>query len=281
MTLKEKTCQATRPATYSRPLGPILKNTVKNQELEKIAECLEKATDIGEAILNSMHNKKLSFPDKFCLAIFLERYSDNSRSLSGLIKSLNLYPHIETSIGLILRCCLLDFIIINYLVIVAKTKGKASITKELYKLLFDNIANSVFVLKTYRDTKYLSKKDYKIRIDSLKSQCSNYLTALEIEDLESIPNRVKFPSPIKMFRKVQLDKEYKKNSYAFELYDWYSKYDHFGILSYALPRWSSTKNILRIKQSISYLLKGMAFTLILLEEQESSDKLLKLIDYLD
>lgn len=254
---------------------------MNNHKLNKIAECLETTTDIGKTITKSKHNKDLSYPHEFSLTLFLERFSDNSRSLSILIKLLNIYPNIETSIGLILRSCLLDFVIINYLIIIRETKGEDAYIEELNKLMFDNIVRTVKILKTYWDTGYINKTEYEERILSLKSNCSYYLTILKIEDIESIPDCNKFLTPIQLFRKIQSNSKYKKNSYAFVLYDWYSKYDHFGILSYAFPRWSDTKNILRITQSISYLLEGMAFVLILLNEHEYSDKLLELMDDLD
>lgn len=252
-----------------------------NHKLNKIAECLETTTDIGKTITKSKHNKDLSYPHEFSLTLFLERFSDNSRSLSILIKSLNIYPNIETSIGLILRSSLLDFLTINYLIIIFETKGEDAYLEELNKLMFDNIARTVKTLKTYWDYGYINKTEYEELILSLKLKYSHYITILKIKDIESISGRKKLLTPIQLFTKIQLNSKYKKNSYAFELYDWYSKYDHFGILSYAFPRSSDTSNLLRIMQSISYLLEGIALVLILLNEQEYSDKLYKLMNDLN
>ena len=85
-----------------------------------------------------------------------------------------------------------------------------------------------------------------------------------------------YRSPQKLFDTLMKSKSFKNYQGIYEIYLFYSKYDHFGQMFYGLSRKAPIGQLENIDKAIKEFPRALLFTVIILETLYGSDNFLKL-----
>lgn len=211
-------------------------STGNEVKLREIIILLNDISRAGFKARGKFYNEELHGLDYFVVC-YIERFVDTLCSINTLIANPENRIYTETSVGIIIRSSLLDLITIAYLysykmeIIDEETQEKFD--TEFDKFMIDHIANNIKYFKTARDTGIATPDEYKLIIENLWSSYGFAFKDKTI-DYDNPENKLiskEFLSPKQMFLRIRnhhFTKEYAK---IYDLYIYYSKYDHFGIMT--------------------------------------------------
>ena len=206
--------------------------------------------------------------------------------------------HREQSIAIVLRASLLDYLTTLYLrTYYAEKKAgikslKSSYDEEFDKLLSEQIRRILTVSNKDKSTSAYNHESFCKSVDTMRKNFSYVFDNSKPIDYDKPENSLKYkrqddisPSVIRK----RLD-NYSKNLngidylHVFSLYDIYSKYDHFGVMSMLLEHMDINEVCFNMLWSVFHITDGISFCVDLMKDVAGSksdyEKILKEIDYL-
>lgn len=191
-----------------------------------------------KSVTSNTHGKKFDFPVEFTFSHLLERIYNNLIALKHLKEDFLKYEH---GIGLIARNLLTDFITMGYVI---KISGKRQeVIGSLYSLYnsdmlkadnFMKMKESAGEIDVAEMNKYMDRYNQK----SIYKDVRDYATINNIKGLPQIAQMI-----------TALNNSGKKDMWtqeivhSYDLWLFYSKYEHVGWYSYDLTRSISKQNI--------------------------------------
>lgn len=202
---------------------------------------------------------------------FFNRFIDTIISTNILLQHYKEKRNVETSIGLTLRASLLDFMVAVY---IGSYELEIDSTKPETQKKFDNILNSYICDQLKYSIKHLelafksqiiTYSEYFDGIKNFYEKHSTFFTHFDEKNLSRCLKEKKF-SVIDLFNRIHQDKQLKYLSEVYDYYTFYSKYDHFGILTNSMQNMSISEEFARIRLSYDYIYKGLITTVLKLSE---------------
>jgi hypothetical protein len=242
------------------------KLTVENEtKFSEAINLIDKIVEVGKSALKK-------FPtDDYELIVFtfinyLERFTHNLEAINILLREYIGKPNIETSIGLTIRASLLDFITITYLStyqadVFSKDdkENEAKFNKQFDGLMADQIHNTIKYLKLTRDVGLITKDDYKKAIEN-SWHAYSFLFVDKVVDYENPEKKLiskEIKSPKQYFKRIHSHPLTKKFSMVYDLYTYYSKYEHFGIMTHFMQRQGVNNDFETMIASLKYMTRGI------------------------
>ena len=186
---------------------------------------------------------------------------------------------VEYSCGIIIRSVLLDYLIVLN-------------AHEIYDRNLKNSQNFYLELKDYsimmlcdtvrKTLEYLESLKNQFTKEDIGKMYIN-LVAMNPECFEIYNNNGSKPiikskeyrSPQKLFNTLMKSKKFKNYRGIYEIYLFYSKYEHFGQMFYGLSRKTPIDQLANIDKAIKEFPRVLLFTVIILETLYGSDNFLK------
>jgi hypothetical protein len=240
--------------------------TESEKRLHTTITLTQRAVKIGISALNKFPTAEYEML-VFTFINYLERFTYSLESIEILLANFKRKPNVETAIGLIIRASLLDFITITYLssyngdIKPGNTKAQQEFDKEFDSLVSDQIHNTIKYLELMKKQKQVSKEDFELTIQNLYHTYNFLFNGLDLSNPSSTLKTESFKSTKKMFIRINNHPLTKKMSMVYDLYIYYSKYEHFGIMTHFMQRENINQDLDRIVWSVRYIVRGMGATL--------------------
>lgn len=193
---------------------------------------------------------------------FFNRYIDTIVSTNILLQHYKEKRNVETSIGLSLRASLLDFMIAVYF---GTYELEVDSTRPETQKKFEEVITSFLCDQTKYTIKHLDLAyksqiiTYSVYSKALKNfyhKHKVFFTHFDEKNLSSCLKGKKF-SVTDVFNRIHQDKKLKHLSLVYDYYTFYSKYDHFGILTNSMQNMSISEEFARIRLSYNYIYQGL------------------------
>lgn len=231
---------------------------------------IEQIAAIGKSALNKFHTNSYDLI-VFARINYLERFTHNFEAINILLREYKDKPNIETSIGLTIRASLLDFITIAYLDTYIMDGNQAKVDEVFEGLIADQMHNTIKYLKLSRDTGLITNEDYKKAIENCW-YTYNFFFIDKIVDYDNPEKKLissKLKSPTQYFKRIQNHSGTKPFSKAYDLYTYYSKYEHFGILTHFMQRQGINNNFETMMEAMRYMILGIGACFTFLNETKN------------
>jgi len=217
-------------------------------------------TQLIPKTLSYYNKKEIDSVQEFSLGL-LDRLYKSNISLKLLLQNIDSTPELEFSAGIIVRAMILDILIgLSFYKLLKDNLSKGLSNEEFKnlvqefcnKILADGLDNLAQSLKMAKDFGYINSHQLKAIYDNISINHKRFLK-LNLEN-GAIPESKygRGDSPTTLFKKLASDSAMKKIAGIYDLYLFYSKYDHFGILYF------ETRNI-TIEEKKSRLFKAIGF----------------------
>jgi hypothetical protein len=198
------------------------------RDLNNISYLLAQFSD--EVQSNYMHY--LEEPYNFHSTVLL-KLANSTHSYSHLLKNTNTRRYLIDLIETGLRTNMSDIIIWEYIMHLSKV---SDIGQNIHRLYFDHISSTLLNLeKTYPVVHNHSRKTVETNIAVLKEQNKLYFNSDGSSIYEplkaSVRNSIRY-----IFSNKDSETDYHHIRLAFDLYEFYSKVEHLGLLSMFLSR---------------------------------------------
>ncbi len=218
-----------------------------NKYLDKIDTQLDLFTRSNSGVNISQNKNSIMF-----LLEYLLRCKSNLKSISILLSEEKIETEFENAIGLIIRCSLSDFISLLYIDDISNNHKDVIVFEEnCRKLQFDHFNN----------------------MDLSKEARAKYKDVIEIKENGKIKSKYgEFPSVSKIKRIIK-DKIKPYFLSTFDNWNWYSKYEHFGYMTYFIIRIDPKINYETHLKSLNLVLNGIKLVMEILENIEPKLKL--------
>jgi hypothetical protein len=180
-----------------------------------------------------------------------------------------------TPLSVVLRTALLDFITQCYLLSAHPNYSNNESTIEydirVQKVWFSALLREIKSIEKQKSANSISKDDYLKQLQILHKNAPLFFKSFDTTsgnyDLV-IKNEI---STIKMYHSIMENKRFKQYKAAYDLYDFYSKIEHFGVFSNFIIALHKTDKYLhsnRIIHTIIIIFRGIVFSI----EQSSYEK---------
>ena len=202
----------------------------------------------------------------FTFINYLERFTYSLESIEILLSNFKKKPNVETGIGLIIRASLLDFMTINYLstyqaeITDENPDAQEEFDKQFDALVSDQMHNTIKYLELMKEHRQINQQEFEQTIQNLNHTYSFLFTGLDLNNPISTLKTKMFKSPKQIFTRIHTHPLTKKFSMVYDLYTYYSKYEHFGIMTHFMQRQNINQDLDRIIWSISYIIRGLGAT---------------------
>ncbi|GAL86059.1 hypothetical protein MYP_3288 [Sporocytophaga myxococcoides] len=235
------------------------------EKLKQSIELLSQINKIGVSSLSKFPNDHYEL-SVFTYICYLERFVFGLESIKILLIHYRSNPKVETSIGLITRTGLLDFMTIAFLNTYYSDiksqddiEGEKKYNDQINCLASDQIQNSLKYLNTAIENGILTKEHYKKGVIKLHSDYNFLFNNQELDFDEPWKNLIdkNFITPKQLFTRINSHKLTKKYSKVYDLYTYYSKYEHFGIMTHFLQGRGMDIDLGNIIASLKYLILGI------------------------
>lgn len=235
-----------------------------------------------------LHEKFNAFSMQFLSLNILHRIVFYQRSLNPLLKELYTNEAFEFPIALLLRAACLDILQYGYIMKCLDSLPlenatsdsiqkdiQPKIIKSLQNIYCDNLKNQISDWKCLKDVGELKNMDYELLISNLKQEYYSFFPGDSPQNCKSLSAR-------DLYKKLKQNKKYDVFSDLFSHYAYYSKFEHFGILSYSFTR-PSVKSLddllLRVSHIVVVMMKVSQIGLMFLSADRND--LLKYDEWLD
>jgi hypothetical protein len=235
-------------------------------KLYQIKKILDEFVQLGIRVENGHPTKE---HDEF---IYIKvnlfgRYVHRLEAISLLLPELESNPTIEDTIGLVIRGCLADLIPMFYLEVLqshaTNEEGEDEMIGQARAFLCDHLFSFLTFLKDYRTAGVYTEKIYKEAVDKLKSDWPYYFSSdpMDYDHPEKSIDAKRFPKNSHLIRYVRSHEsnELFRINGLYELYSFYSKYEHFGIFTNSMQTMDMDIQAHRIFDSIWYIILGSWF----------------------
>jgi hypothetical protein len=236
------------------------------ERLDNAIKLIDKITAVGNSGLQKFPTKDYDLLIFFFIN-YLERFTFSLDNINILLRQYKHKPSVDTSIGLILRACLLDFMTITYLStyfmeIKSNGEGKEKFDKQFNSLVSDHVLNAIKYLKLCKDSGFISEVEYK---EAIKNNWETYSFLFSTETVDYVNplsklNSQDYISPKELFTRIHNHSLTKKFSQVYDLYTYYSKYDHFGLMTHFMQRKGPDHDFDTMTTSMMYVVRGIGGT---------------------
>lgn len=257
--------------------------------LKSAIQVIDEIVAAGNKALNKFPTNHYDL-ELFMFINFLDRFTTHLFSINILLRYYEKNPGLETSIGLIARAGILDFMTITYLSSFqvdigspADPKGEIY-RKEVDKIMCDQVNFTFKFIKEAKNTGLITEQEYNTVIESSYQNYSFLFTDQDVnyQNPESKLIARKTISPNQLFKRIHAHPLTSRFSMIYDLYTYYSKYEHYGIMTHFMQRQGVDIDLERIFGAIQYLIKGMAATFRYLSVPQNLLQIeMKLVDELE
>jgi hypothetical protein len=185
-----------------------------------------------------LHKKFNAFSMQFFSLNILHRIVFYQRSLNPLLKELDANTAFEFPIALLLRAACMDILQYGYMMqcldslpLEKTTTGsfqkdiQPKIVESLQSIYCGNLKNQIYDWKCLKEKGVIQEVDLDLLVKTLNQKFFSYFP-------DESPTKCKSLSAREIFKQLKEDSKYDVFSDAFFYYSYYSKFEHFGILSY-------------------------------------------------
>lgn len=233
---------------------------------------LLKATELIDQIILIGKSALEKFPtDNYDLIVFafinyLDRFTHNFEAINILLKEYKMKPNIETSIGLTIRASLLDFLVITYLStyqadITSRNdkENEAKFKKKFDGLMAEQIHYTFKYLKLAKEIGQIKNEEY---AEAVTNTCYTYRflfknSTIDFKNPEKNLINTDLRSVKDYFKRIHNHPLTKKFSIVYDLYTYYSKYEHFGIMTHFIQRQGVDNDFETMIASMKYMTRGI------------------------
>ena len=189
-------------------------------------------------VLNNRSKASITFPLEFTFFQVLERIKFNLESIKVLLEN-GIEKH-DHAIGLISRNLLTDFITTGY--IIKLSSSEEDVYMKLYALYNSDLKKVDSILKTLKDAEFVNDDELKVLNEKYSNENHIYKVirdyCIEFDVTSFPPVSVMIESFIKSDLKDNWSDQIKR---SYDIWIFYSKYEHLGWNSYDLTRNTSAK----------------------------------------
>lgn len=237
-------------------------------KLQAAINLIGKTVDTGNRALQKFPTEHYDL-ELFMFINLLERFTVHLFGINLLLKQYGNNPALEQPIGLIARAGLLDFMIITYISSYQADIGYEAdpdgsrYKQQLNKILCDQVQYTFKFAREAKKSSFISAGEYRQVVESTVHNYSFLFTDNVIADYEKPEAKLleqKTISPVQLFKRIHSHSLTNKFSMIYDLYTYYSKYEHFGIMTHFMQRQGVDVDMERIFGAIHYLIKGMGAT---------------------
>lgn len=230
--------------------------------------------------LNYYHDSDVNSVQFFSLGL-LKRLLHSSESLKLILQSIELNPHLDFSAGLTIRALILDMLIgLNFLKLLKDNLPKNLPRDEMLELttlfcnkaLADGLENTIKYLELAQTFGFLENSSVKTTYNTLAENFSKFLKPHSGNGTKPELKFGKAYTANELFKNIARDSEMHHISGIYDLYLFYSKYEHFGILYFDVESSPLLEKINRIEKAIRLLINHCANLFDILERSSQKDK---------
>jgi len=210
----------------------------------------------------------------------LKRLLHASKSLSLSLKNFQNEPELDFSMGLILRAILLDTLIgLNFYKLLKDNLEKGITSEEMKastlnfcdRILADGLDNTAAYLQTATSLGLYTETDLKKAFNTFAKSYSDYFEPHQGDGIKPKSKYPKAPGPSDLFKTIAVDLDMKTISRIYDLYLYYSKYDHFGILYFEVQKETLSEKIKRRNKCINLFVRHCTILFDILERVSQKD----------
>ena len=229
--------------------------------------------------LNYYDKKDVNSVQFFSLGL-LKRLLHASKSLKIVLENIYSIPDLDFSAGLTIRAIILDMLIgLNFFKLLKDNLPKKLSDEEMKelttsfcdKILADGLENTITYLELSQTFGFVDNNKLK---ETYNNFVRNYGKFLNPHPGDGSKPKVKIsraPSTKDLFKNIASDTEMNNISRIYDLYLFYSKYDHFGVLYFDVESYPLKEKINRIKKAIHLFINHCANLFDILERVSQKD----------
>lgn len=232
---------------------------------------------------SQLYTKEINSVQTFCLTL-LERLQHSAGSLILLFNAMNDDRSHEFSAGIITRSQILDTLIgMNLLLVVKKAEAdgvdaperESRILEFRNIMLADGLSQTIFYLKKAKDLGLITEDNLKTNFTNFVHTYKPFFNEYAIEGAEPTMKYPKAAGPTDLFKNLANHPELKNIASLYDAYLYFSKYDHFGIMSSQIIRepWGTKMKI--YLDAYEALVAALSFLHVILAGQEPADEFIK------
>ncbi|MCX6251780.1 MAG: hypothetical protein NTX61_13640 [Bacteroidetes bacterium] len=218
--------------------------TENSQNIDRLSHFIKKYTELISLIID-----RFSEIDRtkdllgFCNFIFLNRFYYNSLGIRSLLPSLKKDLYYKIPIGIILRTCISDALTYFYFFYLAKTNSDPNkFLEELKGFLAENLHYLKKHLENEKKEGKLSDEQYRYLKSSFIQGYKEYFLP---NSTELIPKKhLDFKTITNLLKS---NPEFAWTAPAYEYYNYLSKYEHFGALTFDIQEFHKNKPLYDVK----------------------------------
>ncbi len=236
-----------RTAATGRTLGAITIEMSESENIvniDKLSLFIKKYSELISLEISSLSkiNRKTDLLG-FCNYIFLKRFYYNSLGIRSLLPLLKKDLYYKIPIGIIIRTCISDVLTYYYFVYLAREKADENeFNNELKAYLADNLHFLERHLDDEKAKRKISKEQY--------SQLRSAFLELYQDFLQPDSDKLLTEKHIN-FKKISILLKSKPElawvADVYEFYDYLSKYEHFGVLTFDVQEVHTEKPLYDVK----------------------------------
>jgi len=246
---------------------------MKLEKIEEIKTLLDEISKAAIVELKKFDASSYEIPT-FIFCSLLDRAAINLLTIRILIERLEKQPSMEGPIGILLRSNLLDYMIGIYMRSAIKKglnlrDGKDYLNEAIQPIVADQIKYALLYLKMSKNSGNCSDEVFRNGVEKLHESYRVLFKQGEINYLEP-EKMLKQPSSIsatELFKKISASEDKQYTSGLYDLYQLYSKYDHFGLLTNHLQSRGTIVKYKTILEAIKYVAQGMSHYAELLQAE--------------
>lgn len=229
--------------------------------------------------LNYYDKKDVNSVQFFSLGL-LKRLLHASKSIKLVLENINSIPDLDFSAGLTVRAIIVDMLIgLNFYKLLKDNLPKKLSGEEMKELttsfcdkrLADGLENVISYLELSQTFGFVDNNNLK---ETYNNFARNYGKFLKPHSGDGSKPKVKFsraPTTKDLFKNIASDTEMNNISRIYDLYLFYSKYDHFGTLYFDVENSLLQEKINRIKKAIRMFINHFAILFDILERVSPKD----------
>ncbi|MBA3284396.1 MAG: hypothetical protein H0U27_04970 [Nitrosopumilus sp.] len=226
------------------------------------------------------YNKKDVNSVQFFALGLLKRLLHSSKSLKLILENIPSNPDLDFTAGLTIRAMILDMLIgLNFFKLLKDNLAKKLSDENMMELaitfcdtiLADGLENTITYLELSQSYGIINIRQLKEKYNNV---ARNYAKFLEPHSQNGVKPKVKFtraPGTKTLFKEIAADAEMNNISRIYDLYLFYSKYDHFGILYFDVENFPLSEKIKRIEKAVRLFINHCANLFDILERVSQKD----------
>ncbi len=215
----------------------------------------------------------------FCLGL-LERLHASAKGLKLLIENVEGDPYLEYSAGLIIRTSLLDFLTLlkaydmqGQGIESGKTSEEVETALKLYcnEVFADGLDNTLTYIKDLRSVGSITDDDMRRTFGNLSKNYPRFIEAYTGGEQRPAMKFKGDHSGKKLFKALSQRPVMKELAKLYDTYLFFSKYDHFSIMSYDVIRQDVVKQLERLRNAVKQMILFDFIICSLLKDYKKDD----------